>query len=75
MVNFFCHLGSSVYELRDVSRAAWVGCVGDVLVYLERRQLGMLERGVLTWYCVGMGMYLLRCSVEEDMAESGAGDE
>lgn len=33
-----------------------------------RCQLGMCESGVLTWYSEGMGMYLLRGSVEEDMA-------
>lgn len=71
-VNFFCHLGSSVYELRAVSggeRAAG----GDVLVYLEdvswSRGLGML-----TWYSEGMGMNRLRGdSVGEDMA-GGSGE-
>lgn len=33
-----------------------------------RCQLGKCESGVLTWYSDGMGMYLLRGSVEEDMA-------
>lgn len=69
-VNFFCHLGSSVYELRAVSGGEQ-GAGGDVLVYLGdvswSRGLGML-----TWYSVGMGMNRLRGdSVGEDMAGGG----
>lgn len=72
-VNFFCHLGSSVYELRAVS--AGERAVGeDVLVYL-RDVSWARDLGMLTWYSEGMGMNRLRGgSVGEDMAAGGSGE-